>query len=133
MQRCGEVIGIEGNSATVRVKMANSCSPECENYGICKKHEEDIVAINSVGAKVGDRVKLETPDGPLLLYAFITFIIPLFLCLLLAGAAWCITESAIAAMIGGAVGLALSAVVVFKTDRKLKKTEKPSVITEIEE
>ncbi len=133
MQRCGEVIKTEEKNAVVRVKMANSCSTDCENYGICKKHAEDVCAKNGIGAEGGDRVLIETPDRPVLLYAFITFIVPLAVCLCLAAAGWFAFKTEIAAIIGGVVGVALSALIVLITDKSVKKTEKPSVIVKITE
>lgn len=130
MQRCGEVIKTEEKTALVRVKMVNSCSPECENYGICKKHEEEVLAINEIGAVTGDTVTIETPDRPVLLFAFITFIIPLILCLFGAGAGYLLFGEA-AGVIGGAIGLLLSLAVIIFTDKKLKRTEKLSVIAAI--
>ncbi len=110
--------------------MVNSCSPECENYGICKKHEEEVLAINEIGAVIGDTVTIETPDRPVLLFAFITFIIPLILCLFGAGAGFLLFGEA-AGVIGGAIGLLLSLAVIIFTDKKLKRTEKLSVIAAI--
>lgn len=133
MERCGNVTAIDGKKATVRVKMANSCSSSCEYYGICKKHEEDIIAENKIGAAVGDRVRVEYENGPFLLFAFITFILPLILCLGLAAAAWYIFYNAVAAVVSGAVGLGLSVAVIFITNARIKKREKTAVITAFEE
>ncbi len=132
MERCGDIIAIEGEYATVRVKLINSCSSSCENYGICKKHEEDIVALNKINAKVGERVKLEYENGPYLLFAFITFWLPIILAGGFAWLMWALTSSELFTVIGGVFGFILSVISIFITNRIIKKKEKIAIITEKE-
>ena len=133
MQQCGVVKSIKGEFAEVEVKRSTACET-CSASHVCPSGRKDAVirARNAAGAAIGDRVKLETPSGSVLWYAFIVFLFPL----LLAIAAF-FTASALAdektALIAAGAGFAVAfAVVFFTVERAAKKRGGTVTITEIE-
>ena len=65
---------------------AENCSGECSMYKIFGgKKEFSATAKNKAGARVGDRVSVETKDSNVLLSAFIVFMLPLIIAFVLYG------------------------------------------------
>ena len=133
MEQCGRIKSIKGGYAEVEVRRSTACE-SCSAAHVCPSGRKDAVirARNDAGANVGDRVKLETPAGSVLGYAFAVFVFPV----LLAIAAFVIasrftTESyALIAAVGGFA--AAFAIVFFTLERSAKKRGGVVVITEIE-
>ena len=79
---CGEVIGLNGETARIKTKRPASCEG-CANAGVCSTRDMEISAMNFVGAKVGDRVKVDYKKSAMALimlaYVFICPVIILFL------------------------------------------------------
>ncbi len=79
MKEAGEVVKIEKNFAVVKIDRKS----ECEKCGMCgMKKGMSFVEVNStntVGAKVGDKVIIETGDGAKFLAVVFVFLIPLIL------------------------------------------------------
>jgi positive regulator of sigma E activity len=72
----GKVIKIsDKNLAEVQMK----ASPRCVNCGLCKKTGEfaSIEALNKIGAKLGDAVKIEIMERKILLAYFLVYILPI--------------------------------------------------------
>lgn len=74
MTELGTVIETEGETAQVKVGK----HAECSACGACASAKNAVVTVsNKIGAKIGDRVKFETPDENILLGAFMVFMFPL--------------------------------------------------------
>ena len=133
MEQCGKVRSIKGGYADVEVRRSTACE-SCSAAHVCPSGRKDAVvrARNDAGAQIGDRVKLETPAGNVLGYAFAVFVFPVLLAL----AAFLITSQftsdgySILAAVGG---FAVAFLIVFLTlERSAKKRGGVVVITEIE-
>ena len=133
MEQCGRVKKIKGRFAEVEVTRSSACE-SCSAAHVCPSGRKDAVvrARNDAGAAVGDRVKLETPSGSVLKYAFAVFLFPLILA---AAAFFAVSSFAgeTAAVVSAAGGLVLAfAVVFFTLERSARKRGSVIVITEIE-
>ena len=133
MEQCGAVKRIKGQYAEVEVKRSTACE-SCSAAHVCPSGRKDAVvrARNDAGAAVGDRVRLETPSGSVLKYAFAVFVFPLLLALaaFLAVSAFAGETAAILSALGG---FALAFLIVFFTlERSAKKRGGVVVIVEIE-
>ena len=122
MEQCGIVKKISGKYVEVEVKRSTACET-CSAAHVCPSAKRDAVvrALNDAGADVGDRVRLVTPSGSVLWYAFCVFVFPL----ILAFAAFIITSRFAAekyAVIAAIIGFAAAfAVVFFVVERRAKK------------
>ncbi len=90
MRQTAWVKEVNGNVATVEVTRSSACEgckskedgtcSACSLLGSGKK--ASARADNSIGAKVGDRVEVETPSQKVILYAAVIFLMPIVLGLL---------------------------------------------------
>lgn len=138
MNELGNVVALDGSYAIVNIKRNSACGSckACE-LGTSNKGEININIENTLGAQVGDQVKvqMETPD--ILKAAFLVYMIPLLA--LLAGVT-------ITYLIGNAIGrtnellmiligfaaMGGSLLYVRKKDKQLKKTNKfEPIMTEL--
>lgn len=79
----GEVIAVNGNIATVLVVKKSACGHDCSDCGVCTAPQIQTTAINNVGAKVGNRVEIETTDNSLLKVAFYLYLCPILFAVLI--------------------------------------------------
>ncbi len=133
MEQCGTVKSVKKGFAEVEVKRSTACET-CSAAHVCPSGRKDAVvrARNDAGASVGDRVKLETPSGNVLKYAFIVFVFPLLLAMAAFFAVSSFADEKYALIAAGAGFAAAFAVVFFTAERSAKKRGGVVVITEIE-
>ncbi|MDD5259170.1 MAG: SoxR reducing system RseC family protein [bacterium] len=77
LEEIGKVIKVEGTQATVAMDRHSACA----HCGICIagcNEKMEIIAENTIGSKVNDRVKVAVAGPFILKSAFIVYIIPLF-------------------------------------------------------
>ena len=77
LEEIGRVIKVEGSQALVEMNRHSACA----HCGICTLGIQDkmeILANNSLGAKVNDQVKVAVAGPVILKSAFVVYIIPLF-------------------------------------------------------
>jgi len=79
LEKMGTVVKTYDNKATVLIVRATACGENCGSCGGCKQTRQTVIANNEIGAKTGDRVKLEHSDKNVLLAAFFVYIVPIFL------------------------------------------------------
>lgn len=88
MTQIGIVTKTEGERAIVSVARASACEgchrhaegcTACSLLGGDNRHTAEVA--NPVGAKVGDRVQIEAPEGRVLGYAALVFLFPIALAL----------------------------------------------------
>ena len=79
MNEYGKVVNVDSNKAIVKIKRNSACGDckACE-LGVSNLSELDIEVENTLGAAVGDHVRLEMETVDLLKAAFVVYTIPLF-------------------------------------------------------
>lgn len=129
MELKGIVKETDGKAATVKVLRKEACS-HCQGRIVCGRAKSyEIKALNEIGAKPGDIVKVSGSDRGVLMYAFLLFILPIALSAIcyfsLSG------TNRNLSYIAAAVGFLLPYIAAFVADRRL--SGKLSVrITEID-
>lgn len=138
MKQKATVVAIGGKYAKIKVDRSSmcdgchksGCSDGCALYKIFgAKSEFTSDAVNRAGAKVGDRVVVETPDSTVNINAFFVFLLPV----LVAAAVYFATafiEAEQYRIISAVASFALYFVVLAIVEKKRKKAPK-IVVTEI--
>ena len=80
-----------------------------------------LLAYNTVGAAEGDRVRYEVDDSHLVSGAFVCFILPVVLLLAAASLGYLFVGTSTAAIVGGLIGLIVSALAVRRYDKSLSR------------
>ena len=118
----------DGTASVVHIR-ESACSGDCHQCSGCGAVKESITltAQNPIGARVGDRVKLESQSAPVLLGAAVLYMLPLILFLggyLLGKLTWGV------GIWTGLLGFALAVAAAVAYDRLvLKKKETVYTIT----
>ncbi len=84
------IVKTDGEICEVTIVRTSACGENCVDCGGCRLSETVIEAVNTVGAKAGDRVVLEVGDKIALTAAGLAYLVPvavLFLSLLICYAA----------------------------------------------
>jgi len=81
MEQIGVVVNINDNMAHVQFKRASACGENCGMCGGCEKLNSFVDAKNTIGAQPGDTVKLETNTSYVLAGAFVVYILPVVIAL----------------------------------------------------
>ncbi len=81
LQRAKVVRIIDENTAEISVVRASACGHDCESCGGCGMSSSQVVAeaVNSVGARVGDVVTVETDTTAVIGIAAVVYMLPLAL------------------------------------------------------
>lgn len=79
MRTTGEVVKVYNNTAVVRIELKSACGHECTNCGACKAKYIEAEALNTLGAKIGDRVIIESESQGILKIAFLLYILPVLI------------------------------------------------------
>jgi sigma-E factor negative regulatory protein RseC len=83
MEQIGEVVELRGREALVRIQRTSACGENCAN---CKCACEATTAVsvveNSVGAAVGDIVKIQSDSSAVLRAALILYIVPVLVAII---------------------------------------------------
>ncbi len=73
----GTVVKILGDTAVVKVPRASACGHDCGECRLCDNPDIEAVVLNPIGAKEGDRVKINQSTSKILFSAFIIYILPI--------------------------------------------------------
>jgi len=126
MQETGRIIEINGEMAKVEVAQREICH-RCPSENFCRLATGDsrqIEAVNKIGAKPGDIVKIEIGSGRILTGAFIVYILPIVA--LLAGGV--LTEwfggSQNMAIITGMIALGVSFLIIWILNKWIARSRK---------
>lgn len=76
MREIGQVIKIENGYAKVQIKRTEACA-KCGACDMGKSKSIEFLAKNSISAKVGDKVEIETQTANVLKASFIMYGVPL--------------------------------------------------------
>ena len=124
MTRSATVIRIIDPS-TVQLVMGRSsaCGKACEGCAGCLTTDKVVFieALNSVGARTGDRVELDIPASGMSGIAFIVYIVPFLFFMAGYFAAKQMRASDSYALIAGCTGFILGILIAFSRNRSLKK------------
>lgn len=140
MQQRAVVLETDGKIAVIEVSRASmcegchklsgdgGCGGHCEITGLVAGNGKTMTARakNSIGAKVGERVEVESDSGRVLWYAALVFILPIIVCGLFYYAGGAIFESTLGAVISAAVGFALTFAAIAAFDR-MKRNKMPEI------
>lgn len=82
MKEVGTVIKAEGDLCRISVRRKSACGENCASCkATCSSREHICTAKNSVGAKTGDKVVVETDSRKVLKWAFLVYILPILVIL----------------------------------------------------
>lgn len=92
------IVKKEGIPCEVAVIRHQACGENCASCGGCRLSETVILAENTVGARVGDKVIVEIPDKTALSAAWLVYLLPIVVMIicLLAGYTFKIGEGSMA-------------------------------------
>ena len=140
MKNEATVISLEGKTAVVEAMRLSACEGCHKNEdgtgcSVCTLMGGDsrfrAKAFNSVGARVGDRVVIESHTGRMLLYAVLVFLLPIVVALVCYFAVQALTDRSAWQLGGALVGFAATFVGLFLYSGQLQKKKLDIVITEV--
>ncbi|NLY09881.1 MAG: SoxR reducing system RseC family protein [Tissierellia bacterium] len=77
MEQIGVVTNLTDQMAHLKIERQTACGEHCKGCPVgCEIKEHNIVVPNSIGAKVGDRVELQSESKLILKYIFIIYGVP---------------------------------------------------------
>lgn len=79
MQEIGQVLSVQGDTASVRVKRSEACAHcgKCGMLALDSSHDIVVEADNHALARAGDTVRLELEPGEYLTAAFVVYVFPI--------------------------------------------------------
>ena len=126
MEEIGKVAEVLGDLARIEVAEKEVCH-KCPSEAFCKmatNGSRSIEAINGMGAKVGDTVKIEIITGSILMSAFMIYIVPLSMLLIAAIIAQKVSGNQNAGIVWGFIAFLVSFIFVKIFDKKVAGTRK---------
>jgi positive regulator of sigma E activity len=135
------VVELNGTRATVEIERASACEgchkqAEGGSCSVCtlmggENQRHRAVAENSLGARVGDTVYVESPTAKVLGYAFLVFVLPVLLAMIGYGIAAIVSEKDPIRLLGALIGFAGAFVGLRIYSATIAKKRVDVVITEI--
>lgn len=131
MLQYGLVTRINDGEAVLQVPRSSACGDKCGSCsGQCNKGVIQVEMKNTLDAKIGDRVEIESKSGTILGAAFLVYILPLitlfigvFITNTVVKAFGFVSDDIISFLVG--IGfMALTFVGIKMIDRKVEKTKK---------
>lgn len=77
MRKSGIVVKTENGIASVMMLRASGCGGNCKSCSSCDQQEHFVELINSVDAKVGDKVEVAANSGRVLRLTLLLYVVPL--------------------------------------------------------
>ena len=140
MKTIATVIAVNGGLATVETQRTSACegchkSEDGKGCSVCSLMGGDrkfsAVAKNAVGAKVGDRVAIESATGRMLWYACLVFLLPLIVTLICYAIATQLTANSTWHLVGALIGFVGTFLGIFAYSKYIQKKRYDVEITEI--
>lgn len=121
MKETAEVIAVKGNYITVRVSRHSACEGCSAMCGLSKNNKYvDIELLNSVQAKIGDKVSVSFDGGSATKISVVVYLIPLVFGILAFVVAYLLTAPEWAQLVSFLGGCVLAFVGVAIYDKKVK-------------
>lgn len=79
MKKRGFVYKVHDASAEVTLQRNGACGQKCDDCKGCESRPVSITLTNTIGARIGDYVEIETNDNRMLLFSTIMYLLPLVL------------------------------------------------------
>ncbi len=79
MKNTGLVTECINGDVKVRFIKESACGGNCASCGACSSKPVEIIIKNTLGAKPGDKVEVESDTSHILLWAFSLYILPLII------------------------------------------------------
>ncbi len=120
---------VSAKRAEISVLRASACGHECADCGGCKMYDKPQVmalAENTVGARVGDRVEVETGTAHVLGLAAAVYLLPFALFFLLYFLGGALEFSEVGALVLGGIGFLSGAGVDVCLNRALHRRHTPA-------
>ncbi len=128
MYQSGIVQSVHNELAYVKIKRSSSCGESCASCGLCPGRDVLVSAINSANAKQGDTVLIYMSDRKVLNAALLVYIIPIIMLIFGYFLGECIFKSEILGIASGFCLMVITFVIVFFTDKYLKKQYTPNIV-----
>lgn len=129
LEQVGVVTKMAKDRVEIEVKRISGCGGGCKTCSGCDTPGHTLILKNSVGAKVGDMVKIKGQTHNFLKYTFVVYLIPLATLLIGLFGGIQIFKSMgfkayeIAGFVTGAITLAMGYGLVKKIDRKIAEKD----------
>lgn len=122
MENIARVVSTEGERAVVALRRASACGENCAMCkGGCTPTEHRAVVDNPIGARVGDVVKLELPDGVVLRRAALVYGMPLLVLFAAYAAADVLTHNTAVSIAAAFAGLAAGFFILKAVDKRFRR------------
>lgn len=134
MRQTGKVIELlQNGEARVSIKRASACGHDCTSCGACGAQAKPIVTevVNTVGAKVGDTVEIESKTARILGLACVVYIVPLVLFFVFYFAASNIFKTEGASILSALIGLVCGVLIAIPVNRREVKNKTTSTIIRV--
>ena len=116
---------LDSSTAQVSVKRASACGHDCTSCGACGIMDKPLVieVENTICAKVGDVVEIESETKKVLYLASIVYLVPVLLFFVLYFLAFGISKSEALSMLFGGAGFAIGLGIAMLCNRREAKNK----------
>ena len=121
MKQTGTILSTDNETAEIAIARESACGGNCASCGGCNSVTV-VTAINTIGAKVGDKVEMEMASSKVLFTAFIVYALPIIMFVLAYFAGVKISGNDTIGIIIGFLVMALfyAAIIIFSKKNKNK-------------
>lgn len=132
-QRAKVIALLDNGEAQVSIKRESACGHDCTSCGACGAQAKPIVANvkNTIGAKVGDTVDIESKTSRVLGLACVVYIVPLIMFFTFYALADYFFKSEKIAILGALFGLVCGVVVAVPVNKRESKKQTPCNIVRV--
>ncbi|NLY43640.1 MAG: SoxR reducing system RseC family protein [Clostridiaceae bacterium] len=128
MRQIGLVCEVDKDMAKVQIKRATACGGKCGECNGCETTSQQVIALNTVGAKVGEIVQMEMDDGKVLFAAFLVYGMPLILLFIGYAIGYFLWSSELAGGLIGSMMMIGSFFVIKKMDKGFARKGKYTIV-----
>ncbi len=120
MESIGVVIATNNERATVKVKRASACGENCAHCkGGCETTTAQAVVENTIGAVVGDTVKIESNTTDVVRAAFFLYMLPVLVAIVSSVVAYGIKMSDFFVILISVAAFFVSFIIIKRFEKKL--------------